>query len=70
MSRFRFSDEVRTAQGPKAPGLAIAGGALMVISGLLSWSYDGRILDDISIRFYPAGIQLYAMAFGVISTAE
>ncbi len=31
----------------------------MVISGLLSWSFDNRILDDISIRFYPAGIQLY-----------
>ena len=39
----------------------------MVISGLLSWSFDNRILDDISIRFYPAGIQLYAMMFGVLA---
>ena len=41
--------------------LAIVGGALMIISGLLSWSFDNRILGDISVRFYPAGIQLYAM---------
>lgn len=67
MSRLRFSDDVRSAQGPKAPWLAIAGGALMIISGLLSWSYDDRILGDLSIRFYPAGIQLYAMMFGVLA---
>ena len=67
MSRLRFSDDVRSAQGPKAPWLAIAGGALMIISGLLSWSYDDRILGDLSIRFYPAGIQLYAMSFGILA---
>ena len=37
------------------------------LSGLLSWSYDDRILGDLSIRFYPAGIQIYAMLFGVIA---
>ncbi|MFL6080634.1 MAG: branched-chain amino acid ABC transporter permease, partial [Ornithinibacter sp.] len=66
MSRLRFSDETRVKHGPKAPLLALAGGALMVISGLLSWSFDNRILGDLSIRFYPAGIQLYAMLFGVL----
>ena len=60
MTKLRFSDDVRAAQGPKSPFLAIGGGALMVISGLLSWSYEPSILGDISIRFYPAGIQLYA----------
>ena len=39
----------------------------MIISGLLSWSFDNRILGDISIRFYPAGIQLYAMLFGILA---
>ena len=39
----------------------------MIISGLLSWSFDNRILGDISVRFYPAGIQLYAMMFGVLA---
>ena len=40
----------RTTSGPhgsKAPWLAIGGGALMILSGLLSWSYDDRILGDI-----------------------
>ncbi len=67
MSRLRFSDETRTTHASKCPPLAVVGGALMVISGLLSWSFDNRILDDISIRFYPAGIQLYAMMFGVLA---
>ena len=67
MSRYALPDEVRTKHGPKAPMLSLGGGVLMLISGLLSWSYDDRILEDISIRFYPAGIQLYAMAFGVIA---
>jgi branched-chain amino acid transport system permease protein len=67
MSKLRFSDATRTAQGPKCPPLALAGGALMVISGLLSWSYEPNILGDISIRFYPAGIQLYSMMFGVLA---
>ena len=67
MSRLHFSDELRAKQGPKAPWLAIAGGALMILSGLLSWSYDNRILGDISVRWYPAGIQIYAMLFGVLA---
>ena len=67
MSRLRFSDETRTKHASKCPPLAIVGGVLMVISGLLSWSYDNRILGDLSIRFYPAGIQLYSMMFGVLA---
>jgi branched-chain amino acid transport system permease protein len=67
MSKLRFSDEARTTHAAKCPPMAIAGGALMIISGLLSWSFDNRILDDISIRFYPAGIQLYSMMFGVLA---
>ena len=67
MSRLRFSDEARVTHASKCPPLAMAGGALMVISGLLSWSFDNRILDDISIRFYPAGIQIYSMMFGVLA---
>ena len=66
MSRRILPDSVRATHGPKAPWLALAGGILFLLSGLLSWSYDDRILGDLSIRFYPAGIQLYAMLFGVI----
>ena len=38
MNRLRFSDEARITHASKCPPLAIVGGALMVISGLLSWS--------------------------------
>ena len=67
MTRLRFSDATRTKHGPRAPMMAVAGGALMILSGLLSWSFDNRILGDISIRLYPAGIQLYSMLFGVLA---
>lgn len=67
MSRLSFPDSVREAHGSKAPFLAIGGGVLLVLSGLLSWSYDDRILDDVSVRFYPLGIQLYAIALGVVA---
>jgi branched-chain amino acid transport system permease protein len=66
MTKIRFSDEARVKHASKCPPFAIVGGALMIISGLLSWSYDNRILGDISIRLYPAGIQLYSMLFGVL----
>lgn len=45
--------------------LALAGGALLVVSGLLSWSYDDRILGDISIRFWPVTLQIFAMLLGL-----
>ncbi len=67
MSRLSLSDGTRASYGGYAPILAIAGGALLFLSGFLSWSYDERILGDISIRFYPAGIQLYAMAVGLFA---
>jgi branched-chain amino acid transport system permease protein len=67
MKKLRFSDETRVKHAPKCPPLAIVGGALMIISGLLSWSYDNRILGNIAVRFYPAGIQIYSMLFGVLA---
>ena len=61
------TENLAAAHGGKSPLLAIAGGALLIVSGLLSWSYDDQILQDISIRFFPAGIQLYAMALGAVA---
>ena len=58
---------VRDRQSGRAWLLAVAGGALLLLSGLLSWSYDDRILGDISIRFYPAGIQIFAMVRGAVA---
>jgi branched-chain amino acid transport system permease protein len=66
MSKVALSDDVRNTHGSKAPGLALLGALLMLVSGLLSWSFDERILGDLSIRFYPAGLQIYAMLFGVV----
>ena len=67
MKKLRFSDEARIKHASKCPPLAIVGGALMIISGLLSWSYDNRILGNIAVRFYPAGIQIYSMLFGILA---
>lgn len=61
------TENLAAAHGGKAPMVAIAGGALLILSGLLSWSYDDRILDDISVRFFPIGIQIYAMVLGAIA---
>lgn len=55
--------------GALTPFLAIGGGALLLLSGLLSWSYDDRILGDLSIRFFPAGIQIYAIVLGIVGIA-
>ncbi|MGD7788981.1 branched-chain amino acid ABC transporter permease [Propionibacteriaceae bacterium Y1700] len=46
--------------------LGIAGSLLLIISGFLSWCYDDRVLDDISIRFWPASLQLFAVVLGAI----
>ncbi|MEO5609028.1 MAG: branched-chain amino acid ABC transporter permease [Ornithinibacter sp.] len=67
MSRLALPDKTRSSYGRFASPLAIAGGVFLFISGFLSWSYDNRILDDISIRFYPAGVQLFVMAVGVVA---
>lgn len=60
-------NDLRASLGSRAPVLALAGGLLLLLSGLLSWSYDDRILGDISIRLYPAGIQVYAMLLGLLA---
>ncbi|MEO5609929.1 MAG: branched-chain amino acid ABC transporter permease [Ornithinibacter sp.] len=67
MSKLSLPEKTRSTYARLAAPLGIAGGALLLISGFLSWSYDDRILGDISIRFYPAGIQLYAMAAGLVA---
>ena len=67
MSRFHLPDSVRETHGAKAPLLGIAGGVILIVSGLLSWCYDNRVLGNIAPRFFPAGVQLYAMALGILA---
>ena len=67
MSKLDLPTSVQERHGGKAPWVAVAGGVLLLVSGLLSWCYDDRVLGDISIRFYPAGIQIYAMVLGAVA---
>jgi branched-chain amino acid transport system permease protein len=64
MSKLSLSDEVRATHGAKAPMLALVGGALVLLSGLLSWSADSSVLDDVTVRFWPIGAQIYVMVMG------
>ena len=41
------TESLRAQHGTKAPFVALAGGVLLLLSGLLSWSYDDRILGDL-----------------------
>ena len=59
-------EETRAAHAGKGWPLALAGSLLLIVSGLLSWSYDPNILGDISIAFWPATLQLFAIFLGVI----
>ena len=43
--------------------LGLVGGALLLVSGLLSWSYE-PIFGDISVRFWPVTLQVFAMLIG------
>jgi branched-chain amino acid transport system permease protein len=67
MSKLDLPTSVQERHGAKAPWVAVAGGVLLLVSGLLSWCYDNTVLGDISIRFYPAGIQVYAMVLGAVA---
>ncbi len=57
----------RLPVNPRLGGmLALAGAVLLLVSGLLSWSYE-PILGDISIRFWPVTLQVYAMVIGLVA---
>lgn len=57
----------RLPVNPRLGGiLALVGAVLLLVSGLLSWSYE-PILGDISIRFWPVTLQVYAMVIGALS---
>lgn len=46
--------------------LGLGGGVLLILSGLLSWCYE-PIFGDISIRFWPVSLQVYAMVIGAVA---
>ncbi|GAA1514129.1 branched-chain amino acid ABC transporter permease [Kribbella lupini] len=47
--------------------LGLAGVLLVVVGSFLSWSYDGSILGDLSINFYPGGLQILAIIAAVLA---
>ena len=59
-------ESVRERHAAKGWPLALLGSVLLIVSGLLSWSYDPAILGDISISFWPATLQLFAIILGVV----
>jgi branched-chain amino acid transport system permease protein len=52
---------------PIAWPLGIAGVVLAVAGSFLSWSYDGTILNDLSINFYPGGLQILAIVVALLA---
>ncbi|WP_433168568.1 branched-chain amino acid ABC transporter permease [Kribbella sp. CA-247076] len=58
------------AQPPARPiawPLGLAGVALVIVGSFLSWSYDGTILNDLSINLYPGGLQILAIIMAVLA---
>ena len=47
--------------------VAVGGAALVIIGAFLSWSYDSSILGDLSINFYPGGLQILAIIPAVLA---
>lgn len=52
---------------PIAWPAGIAGVVLVIGGSFLSWSYDGTILNDLSINFYPGGLQILAIIAAVLA---
>lgn len=66
MTRFALPDRIREQHGTRAPMVAFIGSALVILSGLLSWTVAANVLGDVSIRFSPIGPQIYVMILGAI----
>jgi branched-chain amino acid transport system permease protein len=66
-----------TTQAPEAPAaltarpiawpLGLAGVVLVIVGSFLSWSYDSTILNDLSINFYPGGLQVLAIITALLA---
>jgi branched-chain amino acid transport system permease protein len=53
--------------GSKAWPLGLAGAGLLILGSLLSWSYDPAVLGDLSLSFNPGGLQIMAIALGLLA---
>lgn len=55
-----------TKHAAKGWPLGLAGVALLIIGSFLSWSYDKSILGNLSLNFFPGGLQILAIIGAVI----
>jgi branched-chain amino acid transport system permease protein len=60
-------NSVVVRHGSKASPLGLAGAGLLIIGSLLAWSFDSQILGDLSIAFNPGGLQIMAIALGLLA---
>ncbi|GAB3820800.1 branched-chain amino acid ABC transporter permease [Kribbella italica] len=59
--------EPAAAPSKAAWPLGLAGVVLVIAGSFLSWSYDGSILGDLSINFYPGGLQILAIIAALLA---
>ena len=45
--------------------IGVAGGVLLLASGLLPWAFSATALDDMTLAFNPSNLQYFALAFGL-----
>lgn len=67
MSDDLTTQEPQETGHPAAWPLGLAGAALVIVGSFLSWSYDGAILGDLSLNFYPGSLQILAIVTAVIA---
>ncbi len=71
MTDVQTETPVAPAAAPKnrpiAWPLGLAGAVLVIVGSFLSWSYDGTILNNLSINLYPGGLQVLAIIVAVVS---
>lgn len=68
-------DHVRTPLLERFPGrgsaaawpIGLAGVLILIAGTFLSWSYTADVLGDLSINFYPGGVQICMIALGVVA---
>lgn len=67
MSDDLTTQEPQETGHPAAWPLGLVGAALVIVGSFLSWSYDGAILGDLSLNFYPGSLQILAIVTAVLA---
>jgi branched-chain amino acid transport system permease protein len=60
-------DSLVLRHSPKAWPVGLGGAALIIIGSLLSWSYDPRVLGNLSISLNPGGLQILAIVQALVA---